>query len=69
MTHYLEYIASLTLEPPNDVNAFYTFLMAAIYEADTDNLEKLKSAFPEIVKELQERYNAPGGLLEGEVTQ
>jgi hypothetical protein len=45
---------------------FYGILMAAIRGADTDNLEKLKAMWPEVVEEFQARYNAPGGLLPGE---
>jgi len=30
-------------------------------QADTDNLELLKEAFPEIYAELRVRYIAPGG--------
>ena len=47
-------------------NAFYTLIMAAMREADTDNLEKLRQAFPDVHAELVARYNAPGGKLEGE---
>jgi hypothetical protein len=47
-------------------DVFYTLLMAAMREADTDNLNKLQRAFPEVLNELQARYNAPGGKLEGE---
>lgn len=43
---------------------FAAILMAAARKADTRNLEKLKAAFPEIVTELQERYNAKGGVLD-----
>jgi hypothetical protein len=43
--------------------SFYSLLMAAMRNADTDNLEKLKAAFPEIFNELQARYNAMGGAL------
>ncbi len=45
---------------------FYALIMAAMRQADTDNLEQLKKAFPETWKELAERYNAPGGFLPGE---
>jgi hypothetical protein len=44
-------------------NEFYSLLMAAIRFADTDNLEQLEGAFPEIVIELRKRINAPGGAL------
>ncbi|CAG0947788.1 hypothetical protein ANRL1_04556 [Anaerolineae bacterium] len=42
---------------------FYACLLSAMRQADTDNLEKLKSAFPEVWDELRARYNAPGGVL------
>jgi hypothetical protein len=45
---------------------FYALLMAVIRKADDVNLLKLRLAWPDIVKELQDRYYAPGGLLEGE---
>ena len=45
---------------------FYALIQAAMRGADTDNLEKLKAAFPATWDELQKRYHAPGGLLPGE---
>ena len=45
---------------------FYALIMAAMRGADSDNIEKLKEAFPEVHKELTARYWAPGGLLESE---
>ena len=45
---------------------FYALIMAAMRRADTDNARILASAFPETWMELQERYNAPGGLLASE---
>ena len=45
---------------------FYALVQAAMREADTDNLEKLKAAFPDQWKDLQERYHAPAGKLAGE---
>ena len=42
---------------------FYTLIMTAFRFADTDNLEKLKAAFPELFDEFYARYNAPGGVL------
>lgn len=41
---------------------FYSLVMAAMRQADTENLERLKEAFPLIWNELSERYNAPGGF-------
>ena len=45
---------------------FYALVMAAARRADTTNLAKLRRAWPEVVAELETRYNAPGGLLPGE---
>jgi len=45
-------------EPP-----FAALIMAAGRKADSNNLEKLYDAFPEIVNELRLRYEAPGGIL------
>ncbi len=44
-------------------NPFYSLIQAAMRVADTDNLEKLQSNFPEVWDELQKRYNLPAGLL------
>ena len=46
---------------------FYALVMACMRQADTDNLEKLKDAFPGTHAELMERYNGPGGLTEKEL--
>jgi hypothetical protein len=48
---------------------FYALIMAAMRKADTDNQIKLAFAFPEVWDELQQRYNAPGGLMPGEVAR
>jgi len=42
---------------------FYALLMAAIRKADTDNYRKFCDAWPEVVEELRERYDAPGGVV------
>ena len=46
---------------------FYALIQAAMRKADTDNLEKLTWAWPDVWLELQARYHAPGGLLPGEI--
>lgn len=46
---------------------FYALIMAAMRQADSDNIIYLRNAFPETWAELQARYNAPGGAIEGEV--
>jgi len=46
--------------------SFYAIIMAAMRNADTANLIALRSAWPYVWEELQARYDAPGGYLEGE---
>jgi len=46
--------------------SFDALIMAAYQKADTFNAEMLQALFPAQCKELQERYNAPGGKLEGD---
>lgn len=41
---------------------FYALIMAAMLKADTINIEKLKTAFPEIHIELDQRYHSKLGL-------
>lgn len=45
---------------------FYALIQAAMRQADSDNIEKLKKAFPEMWKELHDRYNSPGGFLDSD---
>jgi len=65
-----EYLASIQLARAAHLelsaNPFYALLMAAMREADSMNIKKLKAAFPDTWTELKARYNAPGGRLEGE---
>lgn len=42
---------------------FYSLIMAAMRQADSINLSKLKQAFPDVYEELKERYNAPAGVI------
>ena len=42
---------------------FYALIQAAMRQADSDNIEKLKNAFPGTWEELKMRYNAPDGKL------
>lgn len=46
---------------------FYPLIMAAMRKADSNNIEKLKSVFPDVWTELVARSSAPGGLLDEEV--
>ena len=45
---------------------FYALIMAAMRQADSINAALLRAAWPNEWMELLERYNASGGLLEGE---
>ena len=59
-----DYRKSLELsaeDPP-----FYALIMAAMRQADSDNMDKLTIVFPHVRRELQARYDAPGGRLEGD---
>ena len=47
--------------------AFYSLLMALMRKADSINAEKLKAMWPDVWDELDERYNAPGGLINDEI--
>ena len=58
---YHEYLKGKELvldDPP-----FYALIQAAMRRADSDNAEKLRSIFPGVWRELNARYNSPGGLL------
>lgn len=46
---------------------FYALLAALIRQADSDNLKRLESVFPEEVEEFRQRYNNAGGLLNAEL--
>lgn len=45
---------------------FYALIMAAMRQADTENLFRLKQIFPMTYKELEQRYYSEGGKLEGD---
>lgn len=42
---------------------FYALIMAAMRKADTWNMAKLRTAFPDTYAEVEARYNAPGAVL------
>lgn len=48
---------------------FYALIMAAMRQADTGNMAKLRAAWPGVADELQLRYDAPGGLLPDELPE
>lgn len=47
-------------------DSFEAAIMAAVMKADSRNRSKLFLAWPEIVEEVDARYDAPGALLEHE---
>lgn len=47
--------------------SFYGVIQCAMRKADSNNLESLKMAFPKTWEDLQARYNAPGGVLPGDI--
>jgi hypothetical protein len=62
-----EYRAAMHIEDQG--YPFYALIQAAMRKADSDNLEKLKEAFPEVWKEFLERYNNSGGLSNAEMSR
>jgi hypothetical protein len=62
-----EYLCSRAIskeDPP-----FYALLFALMRKADSDNAAKIKAAWPARWLEMQERYNAPGGILPSDEVQ
>ena len=57
---------NVSIEIMRDDPPFYALIMAAMRKADTQNIAKLRSVFPEIWSELDERYWTPGGLIASE---
>ena len=45
---------------------FYALIMAAMRQADSYNIAKLRAAWPDVWLELQDRYHSPGGLRDGD---
>lgn len=45
---------------------FYALIMAAMRQADTNNQLKLQLQWPGLWDELKQRYNAPGGYIDGD---
>jgi hypothetical protein len=46
--------------------SFYALIMGAMLRADSDNIERLKLAFPETWAELDARYSGAGGRIPGD---
>ena len=63
-----DYKSGLDLECTYN-GTFYGLIQAAMRRADSDNLEKLKAAWPEVWEEFQLRYKAQGGYLPEEWSQ
>lgn len=42
---------------------FYALLMELMRRADSTNIAKLRTVWPDVYDELYARYNAPGGIL------
>ena len=56
-----EYLCSQAIsagDPP-----FYALLFAMIRKADSENASKICRCWPEKFREMQRRYNAPGGII------
>jgi hypothetical protein len=49
--------------------SFASLIMAALRRADSTNAKLLRTAWPEICDELQERYNTPGGYTKKELEE
>jgi len=60
----LVYEESLEINIRN--RSFDALIMAAMRRADTANIAKLKREWPELYEERKQRYNAPGGVLDGD---
>ncbi len=63
---YADYKLSQKIASEIDDDNYYAIIMAAMRMADSTNLDMLKRCWPAQFHELQARYNAPGGLLNGE---
>lgn len=62
MSHY-DYQASKLIAMED--HPFAALIMAAMRQADTGNMTKLRRAWPGVARELQARYDTPGGFLLG----
>ena len=61
---YYEYKVGQQIE--SERYPFYALIQAAMRQADTNNLFKLKTQWPRVWGEFKDRYNAPGGKLPSE---
>ena len=60
---------ALELRRETGGNEFYSLIQAAMRQADSINAENLKAGYPDIWRDLQDRYNAPGGILPTDGTE
>lgn len=61
---YLESQKLAAQHPP-----FYALIMQAMRDADSGNLVRLRSAWPSVWEELEQRYHAPGGKLMEDISR
>ena len=61
---YYDYVRSIQIAIQDE--PFYALIMAAMRQADTNNLARLQLAFPAVFDELRARIEAPDGVLPGE---
>jgi hypothetical protein len=56
----------IVIERSAERPTFAALIMQAARKADSANFARLEQEFPEIIAELQARYDAPGGRLESD---
>ena len=59
----------MSLEIAKKDYPFYALIMAAMRQADSNNLDLLRAMWPAVWDQLEDRYNAPGGYLPGEMPE
>lgn len=68
MDHLGQHAYEVSLQIAKSDPPFYSLIAAAAMKADSRNTELIKAAWPEVWEETQQRYNAPGGMLEREMS-
>lgn len=63
---YEDYKIGQRIGATYDSDNFYGVIQGAMRLADSDNIQKLKAAFPAQWEEVNKRYHAPGGKLPDE---
>lgn len=61
-----DYLWSRQLDSHLDRIPYFALVMLLMRRSDSDNLAALARAFPAVFQELQERYDAPAGVLESD---